>query len=335
MAEKGARAFLRTANKQDGELRQQQRQQQLQTQGQTLEVTGAAGATSEGAGNRTAETRVGVRYARWGAQMSGGLALSNGIDPGPDARCTIRVAKRKAVYKARKACVRPGLILPADTVSFTWAGAETCLRSLQHFHGTGRGAMQQAAAVKWLQDRVLTRLRELWLPRRVKEWVPGRRPKTRRVPRDVGAKPADTSSSEDEGGEDLAEHTVWRCIEATSMELAAWRFFIKYPAAAEKSDWTRMAAEASRMSAVGKKKARAQAKRDVAKWAEQCLAGAASKGHGFVKPRVTVLDMTRQWTASARPPGPQTPTKPSPGSACRGRISGRAMGVSLMGSEPG
>ena len=253
--------------------------------------------------NQDAEWRSGLAYARWGAQMAGCLAIGNGIEPGRDVRCTVRVPKQRPLYKARKAKERPGHILPADAIGFAWAGAEVSLRTILHFYGTNRGEAQRASAVKWLQDRIVGRLKTLWLPKRVKEWVPGKKPRrvakgqTTTTPSPVtkgngkGRGNGHESSSDDEGGDTHAGHTTWREVDPSAQELAKWRLLLKHPDAANNSDWTTLVVEASRMAAVAKRKARAQARRDAVAWAKECLEGSASKAHGFVKSKAKVLDL--------------------------------------------
>ena len=144
LAEKGEAAFRRATAKQDG---------------------GAASRED----NQGAEWATGLVYARWGAQMAGCIALGNEIAPSLDVRCAVCTTRLQALYMARKAKERPGLTLPASAVGYSWAGAETCLRTVLHFYGTGRGKQQYADAIKWLQERVAGTLKTLWLPKRVKE----------------------------------------------------------------------------------------------------------------------------------------------------------------------
>ena len=278
------------------------------------------GAAAKPDGNQGEEWQVGKVYARWGAQMAGCLALGNDIAPALGVRCAVRTTRLQPLYRARKAKERPGLTLPASAVGFAWAGAESCLRTVVHFHGTGRGKQQLDDAVQWLLARVAGKLRTLWIPKRVKEWVPGMRPKHSRLkpppPTESQAAPlrkgyqpyvttsaddgapttqrgrrAEESSCDDEAEDGHKGHTIWREVEASTAELARWRFFIGHPAAAGKMDWVSMMIEAARMSAVAKKKARAQARREAVQRAKECLDGSASKAHGYVKPKSTVLDL--------------------------------------------
>ena len=216
--------------------------------------------------------------------MAGAVALSNGLEAKMDVRGAVRTAKSTAIFKKRTAKSRPGLTLPAEAVAFTWTGAEHCLRTLAHLCGTQRGVKQQEEATAWLQSRVLNCLSDMWVPRRTKEWVPGKLPQAPRTE-------LDSSDDEEDNGDGTDGHTIWRKVPPTEAELGYWRFFMKYPRAAGKNDWMHMAIEASRMAAVAKRIARAHSRKLTVKWAAQILEGAAAKAHGFVKDHPTVLDL--------------------------------------------
>ena len=238
--------------------------------------------------NADAEWQTGSEYARWGARMAGCLAIGNGLEPGRDVRCTVRVARHGPLHKTRKGKARPEKVLPASSIGFAWAGAEACLRTILHFYGSNRGVAQNDAAAKWLQARIAGKLDELWIPKRVQEWVPGKKPKRRKAQQpDDEAK----ESSSDEGIGDSQGYTTWREVKPSVKELAKWRLIIKHPKAADQADWTTMMVEAARMAAVAKRKAKAQARRDAVTWAKECLEGSATKAHGFVKPKGKVLDL--------------------------------------------
>jgi len=85
------------------------------------------------------EHDLGICYAKWGAQASGSIAVHNGLPPKPAARSSMLVATRRQVYPPRKATKRPGETLPANTTALAWAGADHALRTLLHFHRSGRG----------------------------------------------------------------------------------------------------------------------------------------------------------------------------------------------------
>ena len=83
--------------------------------------------------------------------------------------------------------------------------------------------MQCEQAHAWLLNKVVPRINDLWIPKRVKEWVPGKRPVQKP---EVDGMPESSSEDEDEDAAHAGHH-VWREVAATVMELAAWRFFIK------------------------------------------------------------------------------------------------------------
>ena len=127
------------------------------------------------------ESHLGGQLASWASRAAATICIANGIEAKCSMRGSLDTPKQGQLYSTRRQSDRPGLILPSDPVVLAWSGAETQLRLVARFCGTGRGTIQVKQAVEWLRKHVLPNLRNYWKPKRTKTWVEF---ETREVPQE-------------------------------------------------------------------------------------------------------------------------------------------------------
>ena len=243
----------------------------------------AGGGFEDGAGWCSGKT-----YAGWSARAAGALALKASNDAYNPARETRGIARISKVVPLRPYTLPD--VAPVSSVSCyeparLWRGAEHQLRLLEHFDGTERRHRQRDDAVAWLRGRILPRLGRIWQPRLRRIWKPG--PAGCRKCVAVGddtfsGRPRARSDSDAGAVPDPEGHTVWEEVPIDGDTHAIWCRALTHPSLVTRGRWQCLASEAARIGAVGRKKAKSGARRELSAWVDEILLGAASKGRCFI-----------------------------------------------------
>ena len=180
----------------------------------------------------------------------------------------------KPVFGKRRGTAESPYYLTSDPAASLWGTASVHFRLIAKLVERRHGDIQIRTSSEWLRKNLLHKLKEAWIPRRIKMWKPGVRTRA-----DGTSTTIPTFSPTD----DTIGYTTFEDIPPSGVMLAKWRIGMQHPWALSYTEWIAIASEASRMAAVASKKCKSQKRRALVSWAANCLENHARAAHSYCK----------------------------------------------------
>ena len=126
--------------------------------------------------DQAAEDALGEWYSGWSAQTASCMATANGYDgTSTVTRGAWMISGHGPLFGRRRGLSDVPYAVVHDPIVVLWSGAANQMKLICKHIERKNSTKELHAAAQWLVKHILPVIRDIWQPRRAKEWRPGAR----------------------------------------------------------------------------------------------------------------------------------------------------------------